>query len=121
MSRYWSESEARAQIPPEGQKACPLSMTFPGGPFVFDQLLTRKGGFMSLIATAVIDNSANSGVLEATIGLLGYTIKIPIGSQAVLPVLCAEDATLTFSSNGSGVVGFDLVNTPLPAQVWPAT
>jgi hypothetical protein len=117
---YWNQAQASAQIPTEGPKACPLAMTFPGGPFTFDQLLTRRGGFLSLIATLVIDNSENSGQVEVVIGISGQIVKLAAGDQASLPVLCPQNATLTFSSAGSGSVGFDLVNTPLPAAVWTA-
>ena len=52
--------------------------------------------------------------------VLGQSMTIAAGDQAFLPILCPMNATLTFTSAGTGVVGFDLVNTPLPAQVWAA-
>ena len=118
---YWSKAAASAQVPAEGAKACPLTMTFPGGPFVFNQLETRALGFMSLIAMLFIDNSANDESVTVVAGVLGHSMTIDAGNQAFLPILCPQNATLTFSSSGTGVVGFDLVNTPLPAAVWASS
>jgi len=64
-----------------------------------------------------VDNSNGAAIFTMTTKA-GQRFAIPIGSQAIMPVILSADNVLTFT--GSGSIPIVLVNFPVAASVWNA-
>lgn len=108
-----------ALIPKEGPRVYPLSLDFSADTsFSLDLLQIVNRGYMSFIQTIFVDNSLNDEAVTITPDIAYQPLKIPPRSQGYLPILVPNQPKLVFSSSGGVKVVVNLLNIPLPAQVW---
>lgn len=117
---YQPISVFNALVPKEGPKAVPYNMNFTtGAAFTADLRQTVSQGYISVIQSVWIDNSANSDTLSMTVQGTNFTINAPAYSQGFYPVTVGPQPVFQFSSaSTSAAVAVEFLNVPVPASVW---
>lgn len=117
---FFDTEVIKAQIPREGPRAAPFQIPFDGTlSYDLNMLLTTGQRFLSVIVMVWCDNSANTQNVVLVASVLNQRLVFPAGSQAYLPLLVAQNATLHLESGGAAIVQFTPLNVPTPAIVWP--
>jgi len=108
------------QLPEEGAKSIPLLLDFTNtNLWTIDLTSFQELGYISMIQTVYIDNSANGNSFTVVVGTSGQKITAAPNTQGYYPVLCPNPAKLSFGTlQGSGVIPIQLINTPIPGPVW---
>jgi hypothetical protein len=111
-------------VPDDGRRAIPITLDFTGADitqYIFDYQNMQSRGFMSMVQTVYVDNSANSNALVITVGGTGQQIQAPPNTQGYYPVLCSNPIRFVFSSPAnSSLVTVQLINVAISGQVWNA-
>lgn len=119
-SQLFDTAVFNAQVPREGPKS--VAMVFPFTDsitsFQVNMLLTTSQQYLSLIQSAIIDNSLNSEPLSINISVINWTVKIPPFSQAQISLTSPKNCIFTVTSEGAVFVPIQFLNVPIAAAVW---
>ncbi len=76
-----------------------------------------SAGHIDFISGVYVDNSGNADVLEIEVAGIGQKVKIPAHKQSYMPLLCTDNAELTFRTtpNNQLLIPLFVLNFP----VWP--
>ena len=113
-----------AQIPAEGPKAVPINLDFTSGTgepsYTLDLNNFQTQGFISMVQTLFIDNSAGTQPIIVTVtAARGQILQAPPGSQGYYPILSPNPAQLQFAcSDTSNKAQVILINVGIAPGVW---
>lgn len=114
---------AWGNAPIEGSQVVPLIVDFtiesPANFNLQDLQMKQK---LEQVQSLFIDNSLNPAALSITSRGTGQVMTVPGFWQGYLPVLCtASNPHLSFLTTGTPTVNVQLINAPMPAEMWPAS
>lgn len=109
-----------AQVPKEGPKALPIVCPFTDAitSIQVNMLLTTTLQYMSLIQSAMIDNTKNSAPLTLNFSVLNWTVTIPPNSYAQVSLPVPRNCVITIATEGGVTVPICFMNVPIPAGIW---
>lgn len=111
-----------ALFPKEGGKVVPITLDFTTNTAILvDLTLMQQRGYINIIQSVFIDNSANSVPVLFSFNGSNMPLRVPGNSQAVLPIFMSNPPRFTATCSGGNVVPIILANIPMPAAVWNAT
>lgn len=88
------------------------------GSFVFSAAEDELAGKIEFIQGAFVDNSANPAPLSIFVSTTEQPVVLPPYSQGYIPLFLPFESQLTFTTSGTPICNVDLVNFPVPAEVW---
>lgn len=113
-----------AMLPQEGPKTVPFVVPFFSGgltEYTIDLTLTQQLGYITSVQTCYIDNTDNAEQLIVEVPSVGQRFIMPAGFQGYFPVLAPIEPVFKFSTDGNIDVFVQLINVPMPAQIWGAS
>lgn len=77
-----------------------------------------QSGVISNIQTLYFDNSSNGADLIVDVQGSRQHMPLPANSTGYVPILVSQPGVMIFSSSGGQVVTIELLNVPLPTNIW---
>lgn len=110
------------QVPKEGPKALPLKFDFStAASQTIDLQNMQSRGYVAEIQTIYFDNSLSSVPTSVTMRVTNQVLTCPPFSQGYFPILVPNPPVMTFANSGNAIVNVQLLNIPMPLDVWNTT
>jgi hypothetical protein len=113
---------SKNQLMVQGKKgpiAGVLVLDFSAAPtFHLDLQNDQSRGYIDLVQTIYIDNSAGGDQVVINISGSQQVIIAKAGTQGYYNVICPNPIVMDISSNGGQVAKFHFINVAIPGAVW---